>query len=194
MKHTCLIKRQPLIIGPAALERGRCASGALVRSSGSGHTDGEIPGIAHHTHRSGKAIKTGVETRRVREPPSIGAAHARTSALRAFIHLLGEQQSHWHPREPQSLARGCRCFNEPKFWRFQTDRRATRNLGAALDKLSEAGPARFHWRGQHRADCRRPPRCSLSSLEAALAGLPPMPCCIEKCWLKECRCLWRPPC
>ncbi len=66
--------------------RRRCASGALVRSSGSGHTDGENPGIAHHTYRSGKAIKKGAGTRRVREI-LFDRSGARASWRIAGIHL-----------------------------------------------------------------------------------------------------------
>src|SRR5580692_11218091 len=73
-------------MGQAALERTRCASGAPVRSSGSGRTDGENPGIAHHTHRSGKATKTGAETRRVREI-LFDRSGARASWRIAGIHL-----------------------------------------------------------------------------------------------------------
>ena len=164
-----------------------------------GHPDpGVLTAKAEESHITGIAAvrpqKQQSEHAAFKKSSSIGPAHARAGALRAFICLLGEQQSHWYPQEPPSLARRCRGFNVPKFWRFQTDRRVTRKLGVALDKFSEAGPARFHWRGQHQADCRWLPECSLSSLEAALVGLPPMPCCIEKCWLKGCLCLWRPLC
>jgi hypothetical protein len=59
---------------------------------------------------------------------SIPAPHARAVALRAFLNFFGEQESHWHPREPLSVARRFQGFNEREFLRFEIDRRVTQKL------------------------------------------------------------------